>query len=148
MTVTYYSTDDDLLKIRPDILNFGVGSWADQHLDAFAIINRILIARWYKQKAAEFGVDYTLTEFDPDLVSTTQLKRLSCYKTLELAYETLMKSVPEEDGFERFMKLYQKKFAQELSDVLAIGISYDWDSSGGISSKETYVVQQRMLYRG
>ena len=43
-----YSTDDDLVKIRPNILDLGVPEWIDQHKEAFSIINRALVARWYK----------------------------------------------------------------------------------------------------
>ena len=123
MAVTYYSTDDDLVKIRPNILSLGVGSWDDMHLEAFALINRTLISRWYKVIAEEHGLDWWLTEFDPDLVDVTQLLRLSSYKVLEHIYMHIMKDSPEADGFERQMKLFSKLYSQELKDLLAIGIN-------------------------
>ena len=147
MAVTYYSTDDDLVKIRPNILNLGQASWEEQHVEAFDIINRTLIARWYKDIATEHGVDWWLTEFDPDLVDTDQLTRLSCYKVLEIAYMYLMKDMPESDGFERHEKLFAKKYSQELNDLLGIGINYDWDANDEISSEEKYETTPRRLYR-
>lgn len=147
MAVTYYSTDDDLVKIRPNILDLGQASWEDQHLQAFDLINRTLISRWYKLQAAEMGVDWYLTEFDPDLVDATQLVRLSCYKTLELAYEYLMKDTPDSDGFERHRALYAKKYSQELAELLALGINYDWDADDEIDTDEKYVTSPRRLYR-
>lgn len=148
MAVTYYSTDDDLVKIRPNILDYGVGDWEDLHLEAFSIINRSLIARWYKVVAPEHGVDWRITEFSPDQVDTSQLLRLSCYKVLELAYLHLMKDSPEADGFERNMKTFQKMYGQELIDVLGIGINYDWDDDDEIDTEEKYEPSPRRLYRG
>ena len=147
MAVTYYSTDDDLVKIRPNILNLGVGSWEDVHLEAFSIINRTLISRWYKVVASEHGIDWWDNEFDADLIDSDQLLRLSSYKTLELAYMFLMKDSPESDGFERHQKLFSKLYSQELKELLAIGISYDWDDSDEITSTEKYQPAPRRLYK-
>lgn len=147
MATTYYSNDDDLRKIRPNITSLGVGSWEDQHLEAFAIINRTLIARWYKTTAAGYGVDWTLTEFSADQVDTDQLKKLSCYKTLEIAYEYLMKDTPESDGFDRQRKLYAKKYSQELRELFEVGINYDWDANDTIGSDEKYTSTPRRIYR-
>lgn len=147
MSVTYYSTDSDLVKIRSNIMSLGVSSWADEHLEAFSIINRKLIADWYKPTSTKFSVDWRLTEFDPDLVDATQLVRLSSYKVLELAYIKIMKDTPEEDGFERHVGLFGGRYNQEFKDLLAIGINYDWDSSGDIASDEKYEYTPRRLYR-
>jgi hypothetical protein len=147
MATTYYSTDDDLRKIRPKITSLGVGSWEDQHLEAFSIINRTLIARWYKVTAPKFAVDWLLTEFSADRVDETQLVKLSCYKTLEIAYEYLMKDTPESDGFDRQRKLYGKKYSQELKEVLAIGVSYDWNADDTVGTDEKYTHTPRRIYR-
>ena len=147
MAVTYYSTDDDIVKIRPNILDLGVGAWDDTHLEAFAIINRVLIARWYKVVAAEHGIDWWLTEFSGDQIDSDQILRLSCYKVLELAYMYLMKDSPESDGFDRQRKLFSKLYGQELKDILAIGISYDWDDDDEIDTDEKYEPAPRRLYR-
>lgn len=147
MAVTYYSTDDDLVKIRPNILDLGVAEWEEQHLEAFSIINRALISRWYKSSSAEHGIDWWLTEFDPDGIQVSQLVRLSCYKTLELAYTYLTKDTPEADGFDRHRKLFAEKYAQEFNEVLAIGISYDWDADDDIDDEEVYFTSPRRLYK-
>lgn len=147
MAVTYYSTDDDLVKIRPNILDLGIGDWEEQHMEAFEIINRVLISRWYKIIAGEHGVDWWLTEFDPDLVDSSQLLRLSCYKTLELIYTYLMKDGPDPDGFERNSKNFGKKYNEELKEVLSIGITYDWDADDEFDTEEKYEPAPRRIYR-
>lgn len=147
MAVTYYSTDDDLVKIRPNILDLGVSDWEEQHLEAFSIINRALISRWYKVIAAEHSIDWWLTEFSPDQVDVSQLLRLSCYKTLELAYTYLMKDGPDADGFERNAANFGKKYGQELKEVLSIGITYDWDDDDEYDTEEKFEPAPRRLYR-
>jgi hypothetical protein len=147
MAITYYSEDDDLLKVRPNILSLGVGSWEEQHIEAFELINRTIIARWYKPTAVKFAVDWRLTEFDPDLVDSTQLVKLSCYKVFEMAYTFLMKDTPEPDGFDRHRKHFGKQYSQELRDILSIGVSYDWNADDEISSDEKYEYTPRRIYR-
>lgn len=56
-----YCVDTDLLKYRSNILALSVTDWEDQRLEAFDIINRSIVARWYNQAAATQGVDPTLT---------------------------------------------------------------------------------------
>lgn len=147
MATEYYSDDDDLIKIRPNILGLGVSDWEEQAIEAFSMINRILIAKWYKPTAAEHDVEWRETEFNPDLVDATQLVRVSAYKTLELAYLHLMKDTPEPDGFERQMKIFKERFVSELNDLLALGINYDWDESDTIEYDEKYYPRQRRLTR-
>jgi hypothetical protein len=147
MARTYYSTDEDIKKIRPNVLQLGVSDWLNQHEDAFAIINRALIGKWYKAISAEYCIDWRVTEFDPDLVDIDQVKRLSSYKALELLYLYLMKDSPEPDGFEREVSLFRSRYNSELLEVLAIGINYDWDDSGTVEADEKYQPQIRRLQR-
>ena len=148
MTVrVVYSTDDDLIKIRPNILDLGVPEWIDQHKEAFKIINRAIIARWYKSVAAENEVDWTTTEFDADLVDISQVLRLACYKTLELAYIYLTQDSPNPGGFERENEAFARRYNSELNEVLAIGLSYDWDQDDEFDDSEKYQQPIRRLKR-
>lgn len=147
MAITVYSDDDDLIAIRPNILQLGISGWDDKHEEAFGIINRTIIARWYKEVVAEHGVDWRVTEFDPDKVETGFLTRLSSYKTLELAYTFLMKDSMEPDPFERQSDYFRKRYKEELDSVLSLGINYDWDDDDVISSSEKYQPRIRRLLR-
>lgn len=148
-----YSTDADLIKIRPNILGLGVSSWEsepnDKHTEAYSLINRALIYKWYKTVAYSMGVDdWRATEFDPDLIDQNQVNLLSCYKTLELIYLYLMKDSPEPDGFEREMKIFRGLYNDEFKELLAIGINYDWDGDETIESPdEKYIPSRRELVR-
>lgn len=142
-----YSTDADLIKIRPNIMALGVDDWSDMHNRAKTQIDQVLIARWYKTAASEHSLDYRDTEFDSDLVEDGILLDLSCYKTLELAYMYLMKDSPEPDGFERQMKLFRTLYNQELERLLAIGIGYDWAGDGAVTDTDKYLRVPRRLTR-
>ena len=142
-----YSVDADLVKIRPNILGFGIESWKDQHIEATSYINRILESRWYKEVASNNNVDWRVTAFDSDKVDASQVKQVACYKTLELVYLYLMKDSPDADGFEREMKIFQKLYATEIDLVLSLGVNYDWDDDDTIQQDERLQPRFRRLVR-
>lgn len=142
-----YSTDADLLKIRPDILSFGVASWTDQHTEAKRQIDRLIESRWYLEAASDYGVDPETTPFDSDLVSAAQMVRPASYKALELIYEYLMNNTPEPDGFFRLMTHFKTRFDEEFNTIMAIGLEYDWDSSDAIDESERNIPKRRTLKR-
>lgn len=142
-----YCEDDDLLVYRSNILSLGVSSWETQRNEAFDIINRKLVARWYNQVAPKMGVDPVTTAFDPTKVEEGSLKRLECFKTLEFAYMILMKDSPDPDGFERNMSLFAKLFGDEFDSVVGMGVSYDWDASGAVNDDEAKIRAPRRLLR-
>lgn len=137
MAMATYCTDSELLKYRSNILSLGVSSWQVQREEAFEIINRVVIARWYRKAAPEMGIDPNLTAFDPELVKANTLTRLEAFKTLELAYMILKKDGPEKDGFERNEEAFRNRFNEELEMILGSGIDYDWSNSGVIDLEET-----------
>lgn len=148
MATTKYCEDADLINIRPNILELGVASWDTQSIDAFDIINRTLIAKWYKNVALEHDiVDWRTTPFDPDRVDEEQVKRMACYKTLELAYMHLMKDSSTADGFERETDFFRDRYNEELTIILGLGVNYDWDADDTISDDEKYEPQIRRLVR-
>jgi len=145
-----YSLDADLIKVRSNVLSLGVDSWIDQQTEAELIINRTLENKWYKVVAGDFGYDYRETPFNAALLlnADTQLVRLSCYKTLELAYLFLQKDTVEPDGFERQRSLFSALYMEELEHVLGLGIDYDWDGSGTIEYDEKKIRTRRTLVKG
>lgn len=144
-----YCTEDDLKKIRPNIMEFGVKDWSDQINEAGDIIDRVLETRWYRRLAEENGLDWRVISFDRLLLlnASTELVRLGCYKTLELCYLFLMKHSQEADAFERQRGLFSKLYSGELKDVLDAGFDYDWDQSGAIDPGESKIPQVRRLVR-
>jgi len=142
-----YTTDSDLVKIRPNILDLKVDSWYDMHVTAATIVDEILEMRWYRQEAVNREVNYNTSPFDGDKLNTTQIKRLVCYKVLELCYEYLMKGTAEPDGYERLMHMYQDRFDGELQRLLVLGIHYDWDADDELEQTEKFSRGVRRLAR-
>jgi len=143
-----YHSQSDLDDIRPDILSYGVDDFTERMEESEAIINRTLDSRWYRNVAADAGLDWRATPFDPELVLTvSQITRLACYKSLELIYLFLMKEALEPDAFERQMETFKKLYKDELSEVLTAGIDYDFDQSGEIEPDESSIPTVRRLKR-
>ena len=144
-----YSDDDDLIKIRTNILSLGVTDWEDKHIESKEIIDRAIASKWYRTVASDNNIEYLTVPFDSDFLLNDgeQLKRLSCYKTLQLIYLDLTKETPEEDGLERQSNNFAKLYASELKEVLSAGLDYDWDRSGAISFDEKEQTKKRRLRR-
>jgi len=146
MSITTYCTDADMVEVRPNILDFGVEDWENVREEAFSYINTMLIIRWYRSAATIQGIDYTVTEFDPDLLDEDQIKKTAVYKSLELAYMSLMKEGAEADGFERFSVYFGKEFIKAFDLLMGIGLKYDWDGDDD-TTDEIYINAPRRLYR-
>jgi len=143
-----YCSEDDLVKIRPDIMNLGVADWTDQIVEAGIIIDRSLDTDWYRSIAENNDLDWRTSPFDRDLLLSisTQLKRLGCYKTLELAFLFLTKPMVE-DVFEQGRKVFHKMYMDELNQALISGFDYDWDEDASIAAGEKTLPQVRRLVR-
>lgn len=144
-----YSVSDDLEAYRPNIHGLGVPDWTALISEGDTIINRTIELEWYRPQCRDYNLDYRSTIFDSDLLlsANTQLKRLSCFKALELAYLYLMKDAPEPDAFERQVGIFQKKYKEELKEVLASGLDYDWDDSGDLAYTEKLAPKIRRLQK-
>lgn len=143
-----YCSDDDLIEVRPDVLDLGVSSFDDQIEEAGLLIDRVLESRWYRPIQKNQGVDWRTTQFNRDslLSMTSQLKRLGVFKTLELAFTILMKH-RKEDAFDDERKLFKEKYLEELEEVLLFGIDYDWDDDDELQDAERAIPEVRRLTR-
>ena len=119
-------------------------SFASDHEETKKDIDRIVDLSWYRsQVRARTGMSVDLLNdsrlFNPDLMlnAETQLKKLAAFRCLgEYVCPKLAKFVDENDVWGNRAKFYREKFNEELERVLAIGIDYDWDSSGVIEHDE------------
>lgn len=140
-----YSTDANLIGIRPKCLSFGITDATTYHARAKVIIDRIIEQKWYRPEATDRGYIFEDTPFAADQLEPTQMVYLSSYKTLELLYMALMKTAPEADGFERLAGIYREEFDKELQSLLSLGITYDWDDDDSYSEAERISTQRRRL---
>jgi hypothetical protein len=148
MTLLFHD-ESDLIKVRPDIMNYGITDFNEQLLESENIIIRTLEHRWYRNRADDYGLNWRNTPFDATLLLTaaTQLKRLAVYKSLQLIYLFIQKETPEPDAFERQSNSFKKLYAEELKEVLDSGLDYDWSGTGSIDSGENIQPRIRRLFR-
>jgi len=142
-----YSSDVDLINVKRDILSLGVGSWLEQHDEAQLLIDRDLEVSWFLGAAKERQTSDTITyQFNSALLEPTQLKRLSIYKTLELAYLFLAHEY-ESDPFRIEVDTFKQRYNDELLSLLAVGVKYDWNEDATYSVSETQRRSPRLLRR-
>jgi len=129
-------------------MELGVADWTDQIEEAGSIIDRALDAGWYRDIAKNNDIDWRTDPFDRDLLLNLdiQLKRLGCYKTLELIFLYVKKHAVD-DVYEEERKVFAKMYGDELRQVLSSGFDYDWDESGTIVAGENLIPQVRRLVR-
>jgi hypothetical protein len=146
---TSYHDHEDLVKVRPDIMNYGVEDFSDQMEESEDIVERVIETQWYRNVALNYDIDWRSTPFDSTLLltATTQLRRVCVYKSLELIYLFLMKESKEPDAFERQCGTFKKLYQEEMSEVLRSGLDYDWDETGSLASDERLQPSVRRLYR-
>jgi len=144
-----YSDDQDLTAVRPDILQYNRTSWAEYHVEAKSVIDRAIECLWYKKAAADRDIDWAVSggEFDPARLDASQLTRLSVYKVLEMAYLWLANVDKEPDGYFRLSEYFGDKYEEELRNLLALGLDYDWDLDDTIEAHERLTPQFRRLER-
>ena len=146
-----FTTNEDLQKLRPEILKLGVSDFEDQHLEAFRIINRELIMWQYQSAISRVIVNgivvsssmeetvRTLYPYDVDkfLNWEVEIKPAAIRLGLSLVYVSLSKDLPlEEDGMASQAKFFREEYEREWALAVRSGFSYDWDASGTIDPGE------------
>lgn len=142
-----YSTDADLQKVRPDILDLGTPSWSTQIGMAEDEINRYLETNWYRAAAEQRGINWRDEDyaFDPsNLLKPTQVNMASVYLSLSMAYDALAKN-REDDGFTPQRDHWRDRFNTEIEAVVLYGMDYDWPDQGEAVAEER---MPRTLVRG
>jgi hypothetical protein len=142
-----FHNNEDLVEYRPNIFNYGVEDFTTQMEEAEAIISRAVDAKWYRNRATDYGLDWRVTTFDINKLVPSQLRRLAVYKSLSLIYLILMKDAANPDIFERQSETFKKMYTDELKEVLDSGLDYDWDEDSSISAGENIQPRIRRLMR-
>jgi hypothetical protein len=145
-----YSTDDDLIQFRPQIMNNGVMDFTAFHQNTETFINTMLESEWYLSVAADRNVDPITAPFDPARMLASgalKLKYLSVCKVFEWVYLSLAKDTPTEDGYFQWATHYRQEFNDEWGRLLKAGIDYDWDNLGTITEDERFTQRHWNLKR-
>ena len=147
------STDTDVLAYEPDITQYGIQSFADEHAKTRADILRILRIDWWPRHRNIIGkyainiIDTNL-EMDDSKLTESQFTKAAVYHVL--AYyilPKLSKFTPEGDVFREKMEYYRARFNEEIKYVLRDGIEYDFDGDGTVEDTEKQPVHYGRLVR-
>jgi len=137
--VANFTTDSDLEQYEPDIKNYGIQDFSDLHALSTADIKRDIEIEWWPR--ANYGrYDLsagTTTSFEDSLLVSSQWTRAAVFHVLGFyVYPRLSTFDPNGDVFREKMAYYRQEYRNEFDKILRLGIKYDFDSSGDITTSE------------
>jgi len=132
-----YSSDADLLKLIPDILDFGIETFVQEHPKAKLDIERELRIKWWPRKGIA-------GEMDNSKLTSSQFTMTSAYLVLYRYVLPQLTNWTDGDRFGNMIDFYKARYGEELEAVLADGVEYDEDGDGNIKLDEKQPVGQRL----
>jgi len=132
-----YSSDADLLKLIPDILDFGIETFVAEHPKAKLDIERELRIKWWPRKGIA-------GEMDNSKLTSSQFTMTSAYLVLYRYVLPQLTNWVDGDRFGNMIDFYKARYGEELEAVLADGVEYDADGDGNIKLDEKQPVGQRL----
>ena len=124
-----FSTDEDLVKIIPDILDLGIFSFASEHAKAEEDIKREIRNRWWPRTGFK-------GEMNADLLTDSQWTRANSYLVLWKYVLPQLTNWVQGDRFREMIPFYRDLYNQEIESVLKDGIEYDFNEDGIIQDTE------------
>jgi hypothetical protein len=135
-----FSQDSDLVALVPDILDFGIASFATEHAKAQTDLTRTIRNEWwYKKQIAG--------EMNPAYLTDSQWTRCNSYLVLWKYALPQLTNWVQDDRFLNMITFYQQRYNEELVAVFADGVEYDDDNSGTIEDDERGIVSYGRLTR-
>mgnify|MGYP001166723705 FL=1 len=134
-----YATDEDLVKIVPDIFDHGVETFDEELLRSTGDIQRRIKSDWW-------NINHDPANFEIAKLNASEWKRATIYHALAYYILPRLSNFQDNDTFQRQMSFYKERYSEEFSAVLAAGISYDTDGDGSYESGEIEYIKER-LYR-
>jgi hypothetical protein len=135
-----FSQDSDLVALVPDILDFGITSFATEHAKAQTDLTRTIRNEWwYKKQIAG--------EMNPAYLTDSQWTRCNAYLVLWKYALPQLTNWVQDDRFLNMITFYQQRYNEELVAVFADGVEYDDDNSGTIEDDERGIVSYGRLTR-
>lgn len=135
-----YSTDSDLQMILPDILDFGISSFVEEHAKAEADINRELRINWWT-RTGRTG------DMDTDLLTASQFSKASAYLVLWKYALTQLTNWVSGDRFMNQINYYKDRYNEEMERIFADGVEYDFNEDGVVSEDEKNITLGARLVR-
>ena len=135
-----FSTDSDLQAIVPDILSFGIASFASEHALAQADIERVIRAKWYPKLQLA-------SEMDAILLTDSQWTKTASYLVLWKYALPKLTNWVDGDRFQNMIEFYKSRYAEELESVLQDGVEYDANNDSVVTDEEKRPINHGRLVR-
>ena len=127
-----FSTDYNLEEIIPDIFDFGIDHFLEEHAKAQADVEREIRHRWWPRR----GLD---GEMDSSKLTESQWTRATAYLVLWKYALPQLTNWVDNDRFLGMIDFYKARYGEELEAVFSDGVEYDADGDGTIEDKEKLV---------
>ena len=136
-----FSNDNDLLDYLPDLEDYGITDFSEDHSRAYADVLRQLRSEWWATTG--YG-----GEMDASLLTSSQFTRASAFRVLGwYVFPKLTKWASDEDRFEKQMRHYRAEYADEFHAIILDGVEYDANEDSVISNAEKRPRQTKRLVR-
>lgn len=135
-----FSTDADLMKLVPDILNLGIESFTLEHAQAKADIERKIRADWWAKRGYS-------GELDSSKLTSSQWTRSSSYLVLWKYALPKLTNWVDNDRFMGMIDFYKARYGEEIESVFQDGVEYDADGDGTVTDKEKEPINSGRLVR-
>jgi len=135
-----FSTDTDLQAIVPDILSFGIASFASEHALAQADIERDIRFKWYPKLQLS-------SEMNPALLTDSQWTKTASYLVLWKYALPKLTNWVDGDRFQNMIEFYKTRYSEEIESVLQDGVEYDANDDSVITDEEKQAINHGRLYR-
>lgn len=124
-----YSTDYNLQEIVPDILDFGIDNFIDEHATAEAELTREIRNRWWHRRGIA-------GEMDATKLTDSQWTKANSYLVLWKYALPKLTNWVDNDRFLEMIDFYRNRYGEELEAVFADGVEYDTDGDGSVADNE------------
>jgi hypothetical protein len=138
--VMAFSNDADLVELIPDILDFGITSFASEHATAQADIERKIRAEWWDKRGYS-------GELKPQYLTDAQWKLSASYLVLWKYALPQLTNWVDNDRFMQMITFYKSRYGEEVEAVFQDGVEYDVDGDGTITDKEKEPINSGRLVR-
>jgi len=135
-----FSEDSNLTELVPDILDFGIASFSDEHARAQADIEREIRNRWWHRKGIQGEMEVTY-------LTDSQWTRAASYLVLWKYALPQLTNWVDDDRFLAMIDFYKARYGEELDAVFQDGVEYDADNDGTVTDKEKEPVPLNRLDR-
>jgi hypothetical protein len=124
-----FSTDWNLQEIIPDILDFGIDNFIEEHATAQAEIEREIRNRWWYRNNIS-------GEMDSSKLTESQWSKANSYLVLWKYALPKLTNWVDNDRFLEMIAFYKARYGEEMEAVFADGVEYDADGDGTVEDKE------------